>query len=198
MTDKPERPASLQRRRPRPASDKHIDPVDYTPHALLHPSPRPRWCRPRRCERRRRSPRWPRPCAAGPAAPGTRDPAGGGGGGSRRLRFDRGTHRARRHRPCGDRERGARIRPTAQPISLGSWVGEGPVCRRLSHTRQKRTPLTGEGDRVFARESQSSAAWTLTTYSPHGGSPFRWHCSYGASTSLRAGRFECDPNAVQL
>ena len=31
MTEKPERPASLQRRRPRPAPDEHIDPVDYTP-----------------------------------------------------------------------------------------------------------------------------------------------------------------------
>ncbi|MFI7482460.1 hypothetical protein ACH9EU_08575 [Kocuria sp. M1R5S2] len=30
MTEKPERPASLQRRRPRPAPDEHIDPVDYT------------------------------------------------------------------------------------------------------------------------------------------------------------------------
>lgn len=30
MTDKPERPASLARRRPRPAPDEHIDPVDYT------------------------------------------------------------------------------------------------------------------------------------------------------------------------
>ena len=37
MTEKPERPASLQRRRPRPAPDEHIDPVDYTPPAT--PSP---------------------------------------------------------------------------------------------------------------------------------------------------------------
>ena len=33
MTDQPERPASLARRRPRPAPDEHIDPVDYTPLA---------------------------------------------------------------------------------------------------------------------------------------------------------------------
>ncbi len=33
MTDKPERPASLARRRPHPAPDEHIDPVDYTPLA---------------------------------------------------------------------------------------------------------------------------------------------------------------------
>ena len=39
MTDKPERPASLQRRRPRPAPDEHIDPVDYTPPAPATPQP---------------------------------------------------------------------------------------------------------------------------------------------------------------
>lgn len=39
MTDKPERPASLQRRRPRPAPDEHIDPVDYTPPATVTPQP---------------------------------------------------------------------------------------------------------------------------------------------------------------
>ncbi|GEO97303.1 hypothetical protein [Kocuria turfanensis] len=39
MTDKPERPASLARRRPRPAPDEHIDPVDYTPAAPATPQP---------------------------------------------------------------------------------------------------------------------------------------------------------------
>ncbi|MCC5781707.1 hypothetical protein CRM73_01855 [Kocuria sp. CCUG 69068] len=39
MTDKPERPASLARRRPRPAPDEHIDPVDYTPPAPATPQP---------------------------------------------------------------------------------------------------------------------------------------------------------------
>lgn len=39
MTEKPERPASLQRRRPRPAPDEHIDPVDYTPPAPAPPPP---------------------------------------------------------------------------------------------------------------------------------------------------------------
>ena len=33
MTEKPERPVSLARRRPRPAPDEHIDPIDYTPPA---------------------------------------------------------------------------------------------------------------------------------------------------------------------
>ena len=37
MTDKPERPASLARRRPRPAPDEHIDPVDYTPPRATSP-----------------------------------------------------------------------------------------------------------------------------------------------------------------
>lgn len=37
MTDKPERPASLARRRPRPAPDEHIDPVDYTPSRAASP-----------------------------------------------------------------------------------------------------------------------------------------------------------------
>ena len=37
MTDQPERPASLQRRRPRPAPDEHIDPVDYTPPRATSP-----------------------------------------------------------------------------------------------------------------------------------------------------------------
>ena len=39
MTDKPERPASLARRRPRPAPDEHIDPVDYTPPRATSPQP---------------------------------------------------------------------------------------------------------------------------------------------------------------
>ena len=39
MTDKPERPASLARRRPRPAPDEHIDPVDYTPPRAISPQP---------------------------------------------------------------------------------------------------------------------------------------------------------------
>ena len=39
MTEQPERPASLQRRRPRPAPDEHIDPVDYTPPAPATPQP---------------------------------------------------------------------------------------------------------------------------------------------------------------
>ena len=33
MTEQLERPASLARRRPRPAPDEHIGPVDYTPPA---------------------------------------------------------------------------------------------------------------------------------------------------------------------
>ncbi|WP_424348037.1 hypothetical protein [Kocuria sp. CH-021] len=37
MTEKPERPASLARRRPRPAPDEHIDPVDYTPPRATPP-----------------------------------------------------------------------------------------------------------------------------------------------------------------
>ena len=37
MTDKPERPASLARRRPHPAPDEHIDPVDYTPPRATSP-----------------------------------------------------------------------------------------------------------------------------------------------------------------
>ena len=37
MTEQPERPASLQRRRPRPAPDEHIDPVDYTPPRATSP-----------------------------------------------------------------------------------------------------------------------------------------------------------------
>ena len=39
MTEQPERPASLARRRPRPAPDEHIDPVDYTPARTLAPQP---------------------------------------------------------------------------------------------------------------------------------------------------------------
>ena len=39
MTEQPERPASLQRRRPRPAPDEHIDPVDYTPPRATSPQP---------------------------------------------------------------------------------------------------------------------------------------------------------------
>ena len=39
MTEQPERPASLARRRPRPAPDEHIDPVDYTPPAPATPQP---------------------------------------------------------------------------------------------------------------------------------------------------------------
>jgi hypothetical protein len=39
MTDRPERPASLQRRRLRLASDEHIDPVDYTPLRLTSSQP---------------------------------------------------------------------------------------------------------------------------------------------------------------
>ena len=39
MTEQPERPASLQRRRPRPAPDEHIDPVDYTPPRTATPQP---------------------------------------------------------------------------------------------------------------------------------------------------------------
>lgn len=39
MTDQPERPASLARRRPRPAPDEHIDPVDYTPRPATTPQP---------------------------------------------------------------------------------------------------------------------------------------------------------------
>ena len=39
MTEQPERPASLQRRRPRPAPDEHIDPVDYTPPGTATPQP---------------------------------------------------------------------------------------------------------------------------------------------------------------
>ena len=38
MTEQPERPASLARR-PRPAPDEHIDPVDYTPPAPATPLP---------------------------------------------------------------------------------------------------------------------------------------------------------------
>ena len=37
MTEQPERPASLQRRKPRPAPDEHIDPVDYTPPRATSP-----------------------------------------------------------------------------------------------------------------------------------------------------------------
>ncbi len=37
MTEQPERPASLARRRPRPAPDEHIDPVDYTPPRATSP-----------------------------------------------------------------------------------------------------------------------------------------------------------------
>ena len=37
MTEKPERPASLARRRPRSAPDEHIDPVDYTPPRATSP-----------------------------------------------------------------------------------------------------------------------------------------------------------------
>ncbi|MEX5296897.1 hypothetical protein QYM41_16590 [Kocuria sp. CPCC 205268] len=39
MTEQPERPASLQRRRPRPAPDEHIDPVDYTSPRVISPQP---------------------------------------------------------------------------------------------------------------------------------------------------------------
>jgi len=39
MTEQPERPASLARRRPRPAPDEHIDPVDYTPPRASSPQP---------------------------------------------------------------------------------------------------------------------------------------------------------------
>ncbi|MEB2529156.1 hypothetical protein [Kocuria rosea] len=39
MTEQPERPASLVRRRPRPAPDEHIDPVDYTPPRVTSPQP---------------------------------------------------------------------------------------------------------------------------------------------------------------
>ena len=39
MTEQPERPASLARRRPRPAPDEHIDPVDYTPPRATPPQP---------------------------------------------------------------------------------------------------------------------------------------------------------------
>lgn len=39
MTEQPERPASLARRRPRPAPDEHIDPVDYTPPRTTTPQP---------------------------------------------------------------------------------------------------------------------------------------------------------------
>ena len=39
MTEQPERPASLVRRRPRPAPDEHIDPVDYTPPRATPPQP---------------------------------------------------------------------------------------------------------------------------------------------------------------
>ena len=39
MTEQPERPASLARRRPRPAPDEHIDPVDYTLPAPATPQP---------------------------------------------------------------------------------------------------------------------------------------------------------------
>ena len=39
MTEQPERPASLARRRPRPAPDEHIDPVDYTPPRATSPQP---------------------------------------------------------------------------------------------------------------------------------------------------------------
>ena len=39
MTEQPERPASLQRRKPRPAPDEHIDPVDYTPPRATSPQP---------------------------------------------------------------------------------------------------------------------------------------------------------------
>ena len=38
MTEQPERPASLARR-PRPAPDEHIDPVDYTPPRPTSPQP---------------------------------------------------------------------------------------------------------------------------------------------------------------
>ncbi|MEX5265771.1 hypothetical protein RF640_17275 [Kocuria sp. CPCC 205231] len=41
MTEQPERPASLARRRPRPAPDEHIDPVDYTPPRTPTPQPAP-------------------------------------------------------------------------------------------------------------------------------------------------------------
>ncbi|MUN63424.1 hypothetical protein GMA12_09770 [Kocuria sediminis] len=39
MTDKAERPASLARRRPRPAPDEHIDSVDYTPRPTATAQP---------------------------------------------------------------------------------------------------------------------------------------------------------------
>ena len=39
MTEQPERPASLARRRPRPAPDEHIDPVDYTSPRATSPQP---------------------------------------------------------------------------------------------------------------------------------------------------------------
>ena len=39
MTEQPERPASLARRRPRPAPDEHIDPVDYPPPRATSPQP---------------------------------------------------------------------------------------------------------------------------------------------------------------
>ena len=39
MSEQPERPASLARRRPRPAPDEHIDPVDYTPPRTTTPQP---------------------------------------------------------------------------------------------------------------------------------------------------------------
>ncbi|MFC4905572.1 hypothetical protein [Kocuria oceani] len=39
MIEQPERPASLQRRKPRPAPDEHIDPVDYTPPRATSPQP---------------------------------------------------------------------------------------------------------------------------------------------------------------
>ena len=48
MAEKPERPASLQRRRPRPAPDEHIDPVDYTSPRATSPqvSTPPVWATP--------------------------------------------------------------------------------------------------------------------------------------------------------
>ncbi len=95
MTEKPERPASLARRRPRPAPDEHIDPVDYTPPT--------RYLTPARDTDGVDTASAGNPggrahgraqARAGPAAPGTHDPARGAGGPGR-LRPDRRAHRAR-------------------------------------------------------------------------------------------------------
>ena len=81
MTEKPERPASLARRRPRPAPDEHIDPVDYTPPTrYLTPARDTGGVVPTGASGTGGGAHDDAEARAGPAAPGTGDPTRGAGG----------------------------------------------------------------------------------------------------------------------